>query len=83
MSTESAVMSALKTIIGSKISGRGINIGAELFTDIVTAYADYVCGMGEDFVKYMKQVNHPAINEWVNDVEMYNNNLAQKLNING
>jgi len=82
MSTETAVMSALKTIIGSKISGRGISIGAEMFTDIVTAYTDYVCGMGEDFVKYMKQINHPAIDDWVSEVEVYNSNLAQKLNIN-
>lgn len=83
MSAGAAAKSVLGSLFGEVFSGRNMNVGAELFTDIITAYTDYACGEGVDFFRYMKQINHPAINEWVNEVEVYNSNLAQKLNIHG
>jgi len=83
MSAEASAKAVLGGLFGDAFSGRDMNVGAELFTDIITAYTDYAFGEGVDFFKYMKQINHPAINEWVDEVEVYNANLAQKLNING
>ena len=82
MSAEASAKAVLGGLFGDAFSGRDMNVGAELFTDIITAYTDYACGEGVDFFKYMKQINHPAIDEWVSEVEVYNRNLAQKLNIN-
>ena len=82
MSAEASAKAVLSGMFGDAFSGRGISVSAELFTDIVTAYTDYACGQGVDLFKYIKQMNHPAITEWSNEFEAYDNNLKIKLCIN-
>lgn len=78
-SAEASAKAVLSSLFGEIFSGRDISISAELFTDIVSAYADYSCGEGVDFFNYMRKINHPTITEWANEVEAYNENLSKKL----
>ncbi len=79
MSSCAAAKATLETLFGFSFNGDGLKIGADLWTSIVSAYADYACGEGADFIKYMKRIDHPAITEWADAVDAYNKNLAEKL----